>query len=172
MSHELKKFGPYDHRQVMNFLPHRFPFLFVDKIEEMFVPIDEKGIFHQVGTTITGIKNATINEPYFAGHFPGMPITPGVIMIETMAQVASFAVLPWVKMDNDMRILSKFALRLAGVDATRFRRPVVPGDSVRVKTTVIKHKGPIWVFECTATVDGQLAVESEILASVDVGDSA
>lgn len=169
MSQEMKKFGPFDSQKIMNYLPHRNPFLFVDRIEEMLVPVNSKGELEAVGTTITGIKNATINEPYFVGHFPGMPITPGVIMIETMAQVASFAVYPWLKTDANMKILSGFELRLAGVDATRFRRPVVPGDKLVLKTTVTKKKGPIWAFQCTGTVDGNLAVECELLASVAIG---
>ena len=74
MSKELKKFGPYDHLQVMNFLPHRFPFLFVDKILAVEVPIGPDSKIQQVGTKVVGIKNATINEPYFTGHFPGVPL--------------------------------------------------------------------------------------------------
>jgi 3-hydroxyacyl-[acyl-carrier-protein] dehydratase len=168
---EVKKFGPFDHLQVKNFLPHRFPFLFVDRILSMEVPVSAEGKLLELGTKIVGLKNATINEPYFTGHFPQLPITPGVIMIETMAQVASFAVLPWVKTDDQMRVTSAFDLRLAGIDAARFRRPFVPGDSLQVTVEVIKHRGPIWAFKCIGEVEGQLVVESEILASVNLGGS-
>lgn len=171
MSEEIKKFGPFDNNQVRNFLPHRFPFLFVDRILGLEVPVNA-GKMSELGTKVIGLKNATINEPYFVGHFPQMPITPGVIMIETMAQVASFAVLPWVKVDKDMKVLSKFELRLAGVDSTRFRRPFVPGDSLKVTMEVTKHRGPIWAFKGQGEVDGQLIVESELLASLSMDGDA
>jgi 3-hydroxyacyl-[acyl-carrier-protein] dehydratase len=168
MSQEIKRFGPIDHVKVRNFLPHRYPFLFVDRILDIQVPLDAKGNLVEVGTKIVGIKNATINEPYFTGHFPNMPITPGVILIETMAQVSSFAVLPWVKTDADLRVLSRFDLRLAGVDSARFRKPFVPGDTLKVTVEVIKQRGPIWAFTCKGEVDDHLVVESEILASVSL----
>lgn len=167
MSTEIKNLGPFDHQKVMNYLPHRYPFLFVDRILEMRVPY-EGGKPQAVGIKVVGLKNATINEPYFTGHFPGMPITPGVIMIETMAQVASFTILPFLKTDNELRIQSKFELRLAGVDNTRFRRPFCPGDSLKVSVEVVKHRGVIWSFKCKGEVEGQLVVESDILASAVV----
>lgn len=167
---EVKKFGPYDHQQVRSYLPHRYPFLFVDKILGLEVPVNG-GKLMELGTKVMGLKNATINEPYFTGHFPQLPITPGVILVETMAQVASFAVLPWVKTNDQLKVLSRFDLRLAGVDNTRFRRPFVPGDSLVVTMEVTKHRGPIWAFKGRGEVDGQLVVESEILASVTLGDA-
>lgn len=172
MSQDLKKYGSYDHQQVMNYLPHRPPFLFVDKILSLDVPVGSDGKIQAVGTKVVGIKNATINEPYFVGHFPTMPITPGVILIETMAQIASFAIRPWLVVDDQMRILSKFDLRLAGVDNTRFRRPFVPGDSIVITVDTVKQRGPIWSFRCKGEVEGQLVVESEILASAVLGDPA
>jgi 3-hydroxyacyl-[acyl-carrier-protein] dehydratase len=171
MSQEMKKFGPFDHLQVRNYLPHRFPFLFVDRIMDIQVPVEAGGKLQPVGTKVVGLKNATINEPYFTGHFPALPITPGVILIETMAQVSSFAVLPWVKVDDKMRVTSKFDLRLAGVDACRFRKPFVPGDSLLVSVEVTKHRGPIWAFRCKGEVEGQLVVECDILASVTVEEA-
>lgn len=166
---EMKSFGPFDHQKVMNYLPHRYPFLFVDRILEMKVPVGADGKLQALGARIVGIKNATMNEPYFTGHFPNMPITPGVIMIETMAQVSSFAVMPFVKTDADMHVTSKFELRLAGVDSTRFRRPFVPGDTLKITSEVTKNRGPIWGFKCAGEIDGQLAVECELLASVTLG---
>lgn len=167
---ERKIFGPFDQPKILNYLPHRYPFLFVDKIESLSIPIGANGELEHLGTEVVGIKNATINEPYFTGHFPGMPITPGVILVETAAQVASFSVFPWVKTDENMKVLSRFELRLAGVDATRFRKPVLPGDRLVLRTIVTKQRGPIWAFKCTGEIDGQLALESEILASVLLED--
>jgi 3-hydroxyacyl-[acyl-carrier-protein] dehydratase len=171
MSQEIKKFGPFDHVKVMNYLPHRYPFLFVDKILGIEVPVGAGGKLEQMGTKVIGQKNATINEPYFSGHFPSLPITPGVIMIETMAQIASFGIYPWLKTDDSMKILGRFDLRLAGVDGIRFRRPFFPGDSLIVTMQVIKHRGPIWVFNGRGEVDGHVVVEGEIMASVDLGDT-
>lgn len=164
----IKRYGPYDHLKVMNYLPHRYPFLFVDRILEMTVPHGPDGKPQPVGTKVVGLKNATINENYFTGHFPNMPITPGVIMIETMAQISSFTILPYLVTDEDLRIKSRFDIRLAGVDNTRFRRPFCPGDSLTITVEVVKHRGAIWGFQCKGTVEGQLVVESEILASAVV----
>ncbi len=172
MSQEMKKFGPFDSQQVRNYLPHRFPFLFVDRILDIQIPIGADGKFQELGAKVIGLKNATINEPYFVGHFPEMPITPGVILIESMAQVASFAVLPWIKTDQNMKVISNLDLRLAAVDGARFRRPFVPGDSLTITVEVTKHRGPIWGFACKGEVDGQLVVECEILASVSFGGGA
>ncbi len=171
MPGEVKIFGPYDAITVLNYLPHRQPFLFVDKIRQVTVPFSAKGEITQVGTVVVGVKNATINEPYFTGHFPGMPITPGVILLETMAQVASFAVLPWVKTDKDMHVQTGFELRLAGVDKARFRKPVVPGDTVIVTTECVKYRAPLWGFQCKMEVEGAVVAEAEILASVVLPDA-
>jgi 3-hydroxyacyl-[acyl-carrier-protein] dehydratase len=169
-SQEMKQYGPFNHLQVMNYLPHRYPFLFVDSIREMLVPMGPEGKLQAVGTKVVGIKNATINEPYFTGHFPGMPITPGVILVETMAQVSSFALMPWLKTDENMKITSRFELRLAGVDNTRFRRPFLPGETLVVTAETTKQRGPIWGFHCKGEVDGQLVVESDIMAAVALED--
>jgi len=169
MSQEVKQYGPYGHLQVMNYLPHRYPFLFVDRILSVAVPFGADGKPQQVGTKVVGMKNATMNEPYFTGHFPTYPITPGVILIETMAQMSSFAIMPWLDVDENMRIKSKFDLRLAGVDNTRFRRPFVPGESLLITVETVKQRGPIWGFKCKGEVDGQLVVESDILASAVLG---
>lgn len=166
---EVRKYGPYDVYQVRNYLPHRFPFLFVDRILDMQVPIDDNGQPQAVGTKVVGQKSATINEPYFQGHFPEYPITPGVVMVETMAQISAFAVLPWVATDEQLRVTSPFELRLAGVDATRFRKPFVPGDTLIVTVECVKQRGPIWAFKCKGVIEGAIVVESEIMASVVLG---
>jgi 3-hydroxyacyl-[acyl-carrier-protein] dehydratase len=164
----IKRFGPFDNVKVLNYLPHRPPFLFVDKILEVTCPVDANGKIQQVGTRVRGVKNATINEPYFMGHFPTMPITPGVIIIETMAQVASFGILPFLRASEDLKILSKFDLRLAGVDNTRFRRPFLPGDQMIITCETVRQRGPIWGFKCKGEIDGNLAMECDLLASAVV----
>jgi 3-hydroxyacyl-[acyl-carrier-protein] dehydratase len=166
---EIRKFGPYDHLKVRNYLPHRYPFFFVDRILSLEVPFNEEGKPVAIGTKVVGLKNATINEPYFTGHFPEYPITPGVVLIETMAQVSAFAVVPWVSHDENLKVTSSFDLRLAAVDSTRFRKPFVPGDSLVVTCECIKQRGPLWGFKCRGEVDGQLVVESEVMAALSLG---
>ena len=170
MSQDIKHFGSFDHTKVMNFLPHRYPFLFVDRVLSVNCPIGPDGKIQPVGTKVVGIKNATMNEPYFVGHFPSFPITPGVVMIETMAQMSSFAIMPFLRVDDNLKILSKFDLRLAGVDNTRFRRPFFPGETLKIYVETVRQRGPIWGFHCKGEVEGQVVVESEILASAVVED--
>jgi 3-hydroxyacyl-[acyl-carrier-protein] dehydratase len=118
-----------------------------------------------IGTKVTGIKNLSMNEPFFQGHFPGFPIMPGVLIIETMAQIASFSVYPYVKHDLE-RFAREFECILVGVDGVRFRRMVIPGDTLKVETEVKKCRGKLWGFSCVASVDGQKAAEAEILANL------
>lgn len=167
MNSEFKVFGPYDHIKVMNFLPHRYPFAFVDKIKEVRVPMVD-GTLQAVGTRVIGQKNATINENYFTGHFPTVPITPGVIILETMAQVASFCLVPWVKVDEQLHVEGKFEIRLAGIDNARFRRPFIPGDCMMITCDLVKQRKSLWGFHCKAEVDGAAVAECDILASLDI----
>lgn len=165
----MKRYGPFDTVQVLQFLPHRYPFLFVDKIVEITTGGDGDKIA-QLGTIVRGIKTATINEPYFTGHFPNMPITPGVIQVETMAQVACFALYPWVTSGDPMMNRDNgYELRLAGVDSARFRKPVVPGDVMHITAEVKKYRAPIWGFHCQVEVDGGIAAECDLLASITFG---
>ena len=153
--------------QIQRFLPHRSPFLLVDRILEIHpkgnpdLPPPSAG----VGTRVVGIKNVSFNEPYFQGHFPGFAIVPGVLIVETMAQVASFSVYPNMAKDID-RLAREFQCILVGVDGARFRKPVVPGDTLRIETEVTKCRGKLWAFQCTVTVNGQCVAEAELLANL------
>ncbi|WP_334061967.1 3-hydroxyacyl-ACP dehydratase FabZ [Limimaricola cinnabarinus] len=143
-----------DIQLIQRILPHRYPFLLVDRV----VDID--------GTsTATGIKNVTMNEPHFQGHFPGNPIMPGVTIIEAMAQTAAVMVGTTMNLvDGNMLIY------FMGIDATKFRRKVVPGDQLlmKVETTRGKPGGKVWKFKGVATVDGEMAAEAEFTAMMDL----
>jgi len=133
--------------EIMQHLPHRYPFLLVDRIIDL-----------QPGKGITGIKNVTFNEPFFQGHFPGQPIMPGVLIIEAMAQVAGIAAF-----SSDME---GKAVYFMSIEKAKFRRPVVPGDQLRLEIKVLQHRGNVWKFSGAATVDGKLASEADFTAMV------
>jgi 3-hydroxyacyl-[acyl-carrier-protein] dehydratase len=154
--------------QIRRFLPHRSPFLLVDRILE----IEPKGDLgdltagaHKIGSKVVGLKNVSYNEPVFQGHFPDFSIFPGVMIIEAMAQVSSFSLYPYMERDID-RLAREFQCILVGVDSARFRKPVIPGDTMRIETVVNKCRGRLWGFECVATVDGARVAEAEILANL------
>lgn len=135
-------------QEIMDVLPHRYPFLLVDRILE-WVP----------GRFIVGIKNVTINEPFFAGHFPGHPIMPGVLIVEAMAQTGGIAVLKELGMEGKLAYF-------AGIDNCRFRRPVYPGDQLVMKVTITAHKGPVWKMHGEARVGDALAAEADLTATI------
>ena len=137
-------------REIMDVLPHRYPFLLVDKVLEM-----------EEGKKIVSIKNVSINEPFFQGHFPGSPIMPGVLIIEAMAQTWGILVLSSEK----ARAGSKNVLFL-GIDKARFRKPVYPGDQLRFELEALNLKRSIWKFSGKAFVDGTLVAEAELMATV------
>ncbi|MGA1760092.1 MAG: 3-hydroxyacyl-ACP dehydratase FabZ [Paracoccaceae bacterium] len=143
-----------DIQLIQRILPHRYPFLLVDKV----VDID--------GTaSAKGIKNVTMNEPHFQGHFPGTPIMPGVTIVEAMAQTA--AVMVCVTLDlADKNLLIYFM----GIDACKFRRKVIPGDVLEMHLTTMRGKpgGKVWKFKGVATVDGEMAAEAEFTAMMDL----
>jgi len=131
------------------YLPHRYPFIFVDKV----LSFDD--------TSIVAIKNVTINEPYFQGHFPTYPVMPGVIIIETLAQTAGIlAKLIYANGGKDINTL-KTSL-LAMIDSTKFKKQVRPGDTLVLEVKYIKDKMNIWSFECKASVDDKVACSSKI----------
>ncbi|GAB4229987.1 MAG: 3-hydroxyacyl-ACP dehydratase FabZ [Deltaproteobacteria bacterium] len=137
--------------EIMELLPHRYPFLLVDRIVEW-----------DPGRRIVGIKNVTINEPYFEGHFPGHPIMPGVLIIEAVAQVGGILALK--ELGGGKRIAY-----FTGIDNCRFRRPVVPGDQLRLEVSVVAHKGPLWKMHGEATVDGSVVAKADVTASIPDG---
>jgi beta-hydroxyacyl-ACP dehydratase FabZ len=138
---------------IQKILPHRYPFLLVDAIEEM-----------EPKKRIVGIKNVTINEHFFQGHFPGKPVMPGVLIVESMAQIGGLLLLQEVE-DRDRKVMY-----MAAIDNARFRRPVVPGDQLRVEVNVITFRGPFCKVQGHARVNGELAAEATLMcAMVDVG---
>jgi 3-hydroxyacyl-[acyl-carrier-protein] dehydratase len=134
-----------DIKDIQNILPHRYPFLLVDRILEV-----------EEGKKAVGIKNVTVNEPFFQGHFPGNPIMPGVLIVEAMAQVGAVAVL---NMEENKNKLAMFA----GIDKARFRRPVVPGDQLRMEVELVKVKGSIGKGKGMAYVADELVAEAELM---------
>ena len=143
-----------DIQLIQRIIPHRYPFLLVDKV------IDINGT-----TSATGIKNVTMNEPHFQGHFPGTPIMPGVTIIEAMAQTSA------VMVGATMGLMDKnMLIYFMGIDGCKFRRKVVPGDvlEMKVDTTRGKPGGKVWKFKGVATVDGELAAEAQFTAMMDL----
>jgi beta-hydroxyacyl-ACP dehydratase FabZ len=138
-------------QEIMKFLPHRYPFMLIDRILE-FEP-------HK---RVVGIKNVTINEPFFQGHFPGHPIMPGVLLIEAMAQTGGVLALKSIPEEE----VSKKVLYFMSIDKARFRKPVLPGDQVRFELNMIRERGPVKSFKAVATVDGAVVAESEMMAMV------
>lgn len=134
---------------IQKILPHRYPFLLVDAVEEM-----------ERQKRIVAVKNVTINEYFFQGHFPGKPIMPGVLILESMAQASGVLILHEIP-DRDKKLLY-----FAGIDNARFRRPVIPGDQLKIEATVINWRGTICKFGCRASVNGELAAEAELLCKM------
>jgi 3-hydroxyacyl-[acyl-carrier-protein] dehydratase len=137
---------------IMRIIPHRYPFLLIDKVRDI-----------AVGDEATGVKNVTFNEPHFQGHFPGAPIMPGVTIIEALAQTS--AVLVGLTLDLvDKEPLVYFM----SIDKAKFRRKVVPGDVLDLHVKVLRGSSKIWKFHGTATVEGELAAEAEFMAMIDL----
>lgn len=130
-------------------LPHRYPFLLVDRIDAM-----------ELGRRIVGIKNVTANEPFFQGHFPERPIMPGVLILEAMAQVGGVLAFKSTPPGG------KPVVYLTGVDKAKFRKPVVPGDQIRVEVDVLKQRMPFWKMQAKAYVEGDVVCEAEMTAMV------
>ena len=140
----------YNTQQIKAMIPHRYPFLLVDRILEL-----------EPGKRAVGLKNVTVNEPFFQGHFPEYPVMPGVLIAEALAQVGAAAVL---QMEENR---GKIGM-LAGLDEFRFREPVTPGDTLRLEVEIVRMKGTIGKGHGIATVDGKVAAEGDILFAIAV----
>ena len=138
-----------DSLEIRATLPHRFPFLLLDRITEF-----------EKGRRIIGIKNVTFNEPFFQGHFPDRPVMPGVLILEVMAQVGGVLAL------KTSSGISRPVVYLTGIDKAKFRKPVVPGDQLRVEVGVLRHKPPFWKMQGKAFVESTVVCEAEMTAMV------
>jgi beta-hydroxyacyl-ACP dehydratase FabZ len=142
-----------DIKEIMETLPHRYPFLLVDRIVEM-----------EPGKRIVGIKNVTINEPFFQGHFPGHPIMPGVLLIEAMAQVGGVLAMKSAAAENVD--ISNKVIYFMTIDKVKFRKPVLPGDQVRFELDLIKSRANVRGFKAVALVEGAMVAEAELMAMI------
>jgi 3-hydroxyacyl-[acyl-carrier-protein] dehydratase len=140
-----------DIHEILKLLPHRYPILLVDRV---------LAIEH--GKTIRSLKNVTINEPFFEGHFPHRPVMPGVLMLEAMAQTAALLSFATAGVSPD----SKTVYYFAGIDAARFKRPVEPGDQLVMDVTLLRHKAGIYKFKGVAHVGDELACEAELMCTM------
>lgn len=140
-----------DIKDIMRHLPHRYPFLLVDRVLEIVK-----------GERIVALKNVTMNEPFFPGHFPHHPVMPGVLIIEAMAQAAGILAFQ----SADMPVTENTVVYFVGIDNARFKRPVTPGDQLRMEVSITKNMRGIWKFSTQALVDGQLACEAELMCTL------
>ena len=142
--------GAVDIMAVMQMIPHRYPFLMIDRVVDI-----------QLDHSALGIKNVSINEPHFQGHFPRQPVMPGVLIVESMAQTAAVLVVETLEGAAAGKLVYFMT-----VDSARFRKPVVPGDQLQVHVTKLKNRGPVWKFSGEARVDGVLAAEATFTAMI------
>ncbi len=137
---------PIDIQKVLKLLPHRYPFLMVDRVLEM-----------EVGKRIKALKNVTVNEPHFQGHFPEEPIMPGVLMLEALAQMGGILIRYSTGIFGDAEIF------FASIERARFRHPVKPGDTLILEGEIVGRKGPFWRLKAQASVDGRVVVDAELM---------
>ena len=148
MTDGLKK-DNYNIQDIIKILPHRYPFILIDRIDEV-----------KPGEFVNAIKNVTINEPYFQGHFPGQPVMPGVLSLESIAQTTAFLML--YELDDPL----KKNMFISGVDGVRFRRLIVPGDQLEINIQLKSKKLTLYKFEGTIKIDNQLAVQAIITSNL------
>ncbi len=147
---------PLDIVRIMEMIPHRYPILLVDRLID-FVP----------GESAVGLKNVTMNEPHFMGHFPGMPVMPGVLIVEAMAQTSALLVVQTLGKEAEGKVVYFMT-----IDNARFRKPVVPGDSLHIHVEKVRQRKQVWKFKCKATVGDTVCAEATISAMLtdqDVG---
>jgi 3-hydroxyacyl-[acyl-carrier-protein] dehydratase len=142
-------------QDIKNYLPHRYPFLLIDRVLEL-----------KVGKSIVALKNVTFNEPQFSGHFPDQPIMPGVMIVEALAQATGILTF---KSEVGKPISGQIYM-LVGIDKVRFKRMVEPGDQLRLEVEVITVKRGIWKFKCKATVDNQTVTSAELMCTQKAAD--
>jgi 3-hydroxyacyl-[acyl-carrier-protein] dehydratase len=145
-----------DIQAIQEYLPHRYPFLLVDRVLET-----------EPGKRLLALKNVTYNEPFFTGHFPNLPIMPGVLIIEALAQATGL--LAGISVPGVMGKGKTYYL--VGLDKVRFKRPVVPGDRLLLEATYLRHKRNIWAFSCRAEVEGELVASAEIMCAAAEQDN-
>ena len=150
MDQEVKTLGSADIAKILQALPHRYPFLMVDRIRD--IDGDDFGI---------GIKNVTFNEPHFQGHFPGFPVMPGVLIIEGLAQTAGALCVHNLQEDYKPQLVY-----FMGIDRAKFRKPVVPGDQLEYHVRKVRSRGRAWRFYGEAKVNGQIVAEAEVSAMI------
>lgn len=146
MSHEVL----IDIQEIIKLIPHRYPILLVDKV-----------IAIEPGQSIVGVKNVTFNEPHFMGHFPDKPIMPGVLIIEALAQAGAIMV-----MKTDDFVAGENLVYFMSIDGAKFRKPVVPGDTLTLHVSKIQNRGPVWKLDAVAKVDGQKVAEATLSAMI------
>ena len=139
-----------DIQRILEMIPHRYPFLLIDKVIDI-----------ETDVRATGIKNVTMNDPQFTGHFPQQPIMPGVLIIESMAQTAAILVVQTLGADAEGKLVY-----FMSIDNARFRKPVTPGDVMHIHVTKKQSRGPVWKFESQVKVDGQVVAEATIAAMI------
>ena len=140
-----------DIRQVLEYLPHRYPFLLIDRV-----------VSYESGKKIVAQKNVTINEPFFTGHFPNHPVMPGVLIIEALAQAAAILSFRSMNQKPDPETVYYFV----GIDHARFKRPVGPGDTLMLEAELKRHARNMWIFSCVARVDNTIATEAELMCTI------
>lgn len=149
MSDQQEEKIVFDTTQIQNILPHRYPFLLVDRVTEL-----------EPGKRVVGLKNVTINEPFFSGHFPGHPIMPGVLILEAMAQTGGMLVL------NPNDDTKDKLVYFTGIDKVKFRKPVTPGDQLRIEVELLKARSTIFKMKGKAFVGSKLVCEAELTAAI------
>lgn len=141
---------PMDIRTIMAHLPHRYPFLLIDRVTDL-----------EVGKSIRGLKNVTMNEPFFQGHFPSYPVMPGVLILEALAQAAGVLTFKSIEPAPSPNTI----LFYAGIDNARFKRQVVPGDQLILEAEIVASKRGIWKYAARALVDGDIAAEADLMCA-------